>query len=191
MSPCLRRCTGRGEALHCSVHCHHGFSITVRSRKAAPPHQVFYWSASSQTQANVIWSKSSLKLFYMIICKKSCWMQRNIVGAIFQVGQSCMQSTYMTDKTYMFDTAFQYKSYIMQTLSRYFSQYILFSVFPQRQTNLECLHGSWDRIVSCQPTDCGFPDQSYVYHGLFSCPSGTTFGKQCSFTCEPPSILQG
>ncbi|TNM97688.1 hypothetical protein fugu_013934 [Takifugu bimaculatus] len=93
------RCSGRGEALHCSVQCHHGFSIAIRSGRAAPP--------------------------------------------------------------------------------------------LQRQTNLECLHGSWDRIVSCQPTDCGFPDQSYVYHALFSCPSGTTFGKQCSFTCQPPSILQG
>uniref|UniRef100_H3C6N9 Pappalysin 2 n=1 Tax=Tetraodon nigroviridis TaxID=99883 RepID=H3C6N9_TETNG len=61
----------------------------------------------------------------------------------------------------------------------------------QRQTHLKCLHGSWDQTVSCQPTDCGLPDPSYVYHAVFSCPQGTTFGKQCSFTCRPPAILQG
>lgn len=61
----------------------------------------------------------------------------------------------------------------------------------QRQTHLQCLHGSWDRTVSCQPTDCGLPDPSYVYHAEFSCPGGTTFGKQCSFTCRPPAVLQG
>lgn len=63
--------------------------------------------------------------------------------------------------------------------------------FPQRQTHLECLHGSWDRVVSCQPVDCGLPDPSYVYHAVFSCPRGTTFGKQCSFSCGSPAILQG
>ncbi|XP_075994344.1 pappalysin-2 [Genypterus blacodes] len=61
----------------------------------------------------------------------------------------------------------------------------------QRQTDLECFHGSWDRVVSCQPVDCGLPDQSHVYHAIFSCPWGTTFGKQCSFTCGSPAILQG
>lgn len=61
----------------------------------------------------------------------------------------------------------------------------------QRQTALECFHGSWDRVVSCQPVDCGLPDQSHVYHAIFSCPWGTTFGKQCSFTCGSPAILQG
>ncbi|XP_023117394.2 pappalysin-2 [Amphiprion ocellaris] len=61
----------------------------------------------------------------------------------------------------------------------------------QRKTELECFHGSWDRAVSCQPVDCGLPDQSHVYHAIFSCPWGTTFGKQCSFTCGSPAILQG
>uniref|UniRef100_A0A3B5A9T4 Pappalysin 2 n=1 Tax=Stegastes partitus TaxID=144197 RepID=A0A3B5A9T4_9TELE len=60
-----------------------------------------------------------------------------------------------------------------------------------RQTELECFHGSWDRVVSCQPVDCGLPDQSHVYYAIFSCPWGTTFGKQCSFTCGSPAILQG
>ncbi|KAM8849560.1 pappalysin-2 [Spinachia spinachia] len=61
----------------------------------------------------------------------------------------------------------------------------------QRESQLECFHGAWDRLVSCQPVDCGMPDQSHVYHAIFSCPWGTTFGKQCSFTCGPPAILQG
>lgn len=68
---------------------------------------------------------------------------------------------------------------------------LLFSIFFQRETDLECFHGSWDRVVSCQPVDCGLPDQSHVYHAIFSCPWGTTFGKQCSFTCGSPAILQG
>ncbi|KAA8586684.1 hypothetical protein FQN60_016386 [Etheostoma spectabile] len=61
----------------------------------------------------------------------------------------------------------------------------------QREAHLECFHGSWDHVVSCQPVDCGLPDQSHVYHAIFSCPWGTTFGKQCSFTCGSPAILQG
>ncbi|XP_038156424.1 pappalysin-2 [Cyprinodon tularosa] len=61
----------------------------------------------------------------------------------------------------------------------------------QRTIELDCLHGSWDRVVSCEPLDCGFPDQSHVYHAIFSCPWGTTFAKQCSFTCGSPAILQG
>ncbi|XP_032421623.1 pappalysin-2 [Xiphophorus hellerii] len=61
----------------------------------------------------------------------------------------------------------------------------------QRTTELECFQGSWDRVVSCEPVDCGLPDQSHVYHAIFSCPWGTTFAKQCSFTCGPPAILQG
>uniref|UniRef100_A0A665UIJ8 Pappalysin 2 n=1 Tax=Echeneis naucrates TaxID=173247 RepID=A0A665UIJ8_ECHNA len=60
-----------------------------------------------------------------------------------------------------------------------------------RKIELECFHGSWDRVVSCQPVDCGLPEQSHVYHAIFSCPWGTTFGKQCSFTCASPAILQG
>uniref|UniRef100_A0A3B3ZES9 Sushi domain-containing protein n=1 Tax=Periophthalmus magnuspinnatus TaxID=409849 RepID=A0A3B3ZES9_9GOBI len=61
----------------------------------------------------------------------------------------------------------------------------------QREAKLECFHGSWDRMVRCRPVDCGLPDQSHVYHAIFSCPWGTTFGKQCSFTCGSPAILQG
>uniref|UniRef100_A0AAQ4R5I2 Pappalysin 2 n=1 Tax=Gasterosteus aculeatus aculeatus TaxID=481459 RepID=A0AAQ4R5I2_GASAC len=66
-----------------------------------------------------------------------------------------------------------------------------FILLFQRELQLECFHGAWDRLVSCQPVDCGMPDQSHVYHAIFSCPGGTTFGKQCSFTCGPPAILQG
>ncbi|XP_077392570.1 pappalysin-2 [Festucalex cinctus] len=61
----------------------------------------------------------------------------------------------------------------------------------QRQTDMECFHGLWNRAVICQPVDCGLPDQSHVYHAIFSCPWGTTYGKQCSFTCGSPAILQG
>ncbi|KAG7456967.1 hypothetical protein MATL_G00241530 [Megalops atlanticus] len=61
----------------------------------------------------------------------------------------------------------------------------------QKETELECVHGAWDRVVTCQPIDCGFPDQSHVYFSTFSCPGGTTFGQRCSFTCNPPAILQG
>ncbi|XP_020791700.2 pappalysin-2 [Boleophthalmus pectinirostris] len=61
----------------------------------------------------------------------------------------------------------------------------------QREAKLECFHGSWDRMVRCRPVDCGLPDQSHIYHAIFSCPWGTTYGKQCSFTCGSPAILQG
>ncbi|KAM6948741.1 LOW QUALITY PROTEIN: pappalysin-2 [Aplochiton taeniatus] len=61
----------------------------------------------------------------------------------------------------------------------------------QREAGLECAHGTWDRTVSCQPINCGPPDQSHVYRAIFSCPWGTSYGKQCSFTCSPPAILQG
>ncbi|XP_077581231.1 pappalysin-2 [Stigmatopora nigra] len=61
----------------------------------------------------------------------------------------------------------------------------------QRQTEMECFHGLWNRAVSCEPVDCGLPDHSHVYHAIFSCPWGTTYGKQCSFTCGSPAILQG
>lgn len=37
---CLCRCTGGGEASHCSVQCHRGFSVTVVNGKGTPPHQV-------------------------------------------------------------------------------------------------------------------------------------------------------
>uniref|UniRef100_A0A8C9Z982 Pappalysin 2 n=1 Tax=Sander lucioperca TaxID=283035 RepID=A0A8C9Z982_SANLU len=65
------------------------------------------------------------------------------------------------------------------------------SVQCHRGFSITCFHGSWDHVVSCQPVDCGLPDQSHVYHAIFSCPWGTTFGKQCSFTCGSPAILQG
>ncbi|XP_028987725.1 pappalysin-2 [Betta splendens] len=61
----------------------------------------------------------------------------------------------------------------------------------QRKAELACFGGSWDRVLSCQPVDCGLPHQSHVYHAIFSCPWGTAFGKQCSFTCRSPAILQG
>ncbi|XP_068197648.1 pappalysin-2 isoform X1 [Antennarius striatus] len=93
------RCTGGGEASHCSVQCHRGFSITVLNGRETSNHQI--------------------------------------------------------------------------------------------EIDLECFHGSWDRVVNCRPVDCGLPDQSHVYHAIFSCPEGTTFDKQCSFTCGSPAILQG
>jgi len=80
-------------------------------------------------------------------------------------------------------------SLLMQNHNFFSLSYFLFHI--QRDTELECFHGSWDREVSCQPVDCGPPDQSHVYHAIFSCPWGTTFGKQCSFTCGAPAILQG
>uniref|UniRef100_A0A671Q4N9 Pappalysin-2-like n=1 Tax=Sinocyclocheilus anshuiensis TaxID=1608454 RepID=A0A671Q4N9_9TELE len=58
-------------------------------------------------------------------------------------------------------------------------------------TKLICVHGVWDRVVSCQPVDCGPPPQSHVYFASFSCPWGTTFGKRCTFSCNAPAILQG
>uniref|UniRef100_A0A8C1L882 Pappalysin 2 n=1 Tax=Cyprinus carpio TaxID=7962 RepID=A0A8C1L882_CYPCA len=62
---------------------------------------------------------------------------------------------------------------------------------PQTELELICVHGAWDRVVSCQPVDCGPPPQSHVYFASFSCPWGTTFGKQCTFSCNAPAILQG
>uniref|UniRef100_A0A672KPR9 Pappalysin 2 n=1 Tax=Sinocyclocheilus grahami TaxID=75366 RepID=A0A672KPR9_SINGR len=62
---------------------------------------------------------------------------------------------------------------------------------PQTEAELICVHGVWDRVVSCQPVDCGPPPQSHVYFASFSCPWGTTFGKQCTFSCNAPAILQG
>ncbi|KAG5285551.1 hypothetical protein AALO_G00004680 [Alosa alosa] len=61
----------------------------------------------------------------------------------------------------------------------------------QRAINVSCSHGVWERVVTCQAVDCGLPDQSHVFFATFSCPSGTTFGKQCSFSCKAPAILQG
>ncbi|KAG9338492.1 hypothetical protein JZ751_025726 [Albula glossodonta] len=61
----------------------------------------------------------------------------------------------------------------------------------QRETELDCVHGAWDRVLTCQPIDCGFPDQSHIYFATFSCSDGTTFGRKCTFTCNPPAKLQG
>ncbi|XP_016097486.1 pappalysin-2-like [Sinocyclocheilus grahami] len=61
----------------------------------------------------------------------------------------------------------------------------------QMEAELICVHGVWDRVVSCQPVDCGPPPQSHVYFASFSCPWGTTFGKRCTFSCNAPAILQG
>ncbi|KTF92531.1 hypothetical protein cypCar_00036778 [Cyprinus carpio] len=59
------------------------------------------------------------------------------------------------------------------------------------EAELICVHGVWDRVVSCQPVDCGPPPQSHVYFASFSCPWGTIFGKRCTFSCNAPAILQG
>ncbi|KAM4642162.1 pappalysin-2 [Discoglossus pictus] len=56
---------------------------------------------------------------------------------------------------------------------------------------LHCSAGHWDLSVTCNRQDCGFPDQSLVFHATFSCPEGTTVGKQCSFHCQPPAKFQG
>ncbi|XP_038650940.1 pappalysin-2-like [Scyliorhinus canicula] len=61
----------------------------------------------------------------------------------------------------------------------------------QRAVSLICKYGNWDRTVTCDPINCGFPDQSHVYHASFFCPEGTTYGKQCIFSCNPPAKLQG
>ncbi|XP_069497247.1 pappalysin-2 [Ambystoma mexicanum] len=61
----------------------------------------------------------------------------------------------------------------------------------QREALLTCTLGRWDRSVTCDPIDCGQPDQSLVYYADFSCAEGTTFGKSCSFSCVKPAKLQG
>ncbi|XP_066537403.1 pappalysin-2 [Hoplias malabaricus] len=61
----------------------------------------------------------------------------------------------------------------------------------QKEIELSCKNGLWNHEVSCQPVDCGLPNESHVYFASFSCPWGTTFGKQCTFSCNTPSILKG
>ncbi|TRY60671.1 hypothetical protein DNTS_004265 [Danionella cerebrum] len=61
----------------------------------------------------------------------------------------------------------------------------------QMEVQLSCVHGVWDRVVSCQLIDCGPPPHSHVYFASFSCPWGTTFRKTCTFSCNSPAILQG
>lgn len=61
----------------------------------------------------------------------------------------------------------------------------------QKEAILTCTLGRWDRYVTCDPIDCGMPDQSLVYYADFSCPEGTGFEKICSFSCFYPAKLQG
>ncbi|XP_019386125.1 PREDICTED: pappalysin-2 [Crocodylus porosus] len=61
----------------------------------------------------------------------------------------------------------------------------------QKEVLLTCNSGQWDRSVTCDPVDCGVPDQWLVYYAEFSCPEGTTYLKQCSFSCIKPAKLQG
>lgn len=62
---------------------------------------------------------------------------------------------------------------------------------PQQEVVLTCSSGRWDRSVTCDPVDCGVPDQSHVYYAEFSCPKGTTYLQRCSFSCIHPAKLQG
>ncbi|KAH0618249.1 hypothetical protein JD844_017270 [Phrynosoma platyrhinos] len=61
----------------------------------------------------------------------------------------------------------------------------------QKEILLTCNSGQWDRSVTCDPIDCQFPDQSLVLYAEFSCPKGTTYLKQCFFSCIKPAKLQG
>ncbi|KAM6128656.1 pappalysin-2 [Phoenicopterus ruber ruber] len=61
----------------------------------------------------------------------------------------------------------------------------------RQEVVLTCSSGRWDRAVTCDPVDCGVPDQSHVYYAEFSCPKGTTYLKRCSFSCIHPAKLQG
>ncbi|XP_029474617.1 pappalysin-2 [Rhinatrema bivittatum] len=63
-------------------------------------------------------------------------------------------------------------------------------VHLQKEDQLTCTFGRWDRLVTCDPIVCELPDQSLVYYATFSCPEGTAFGKCCAFSCIPPSKLQ-
>ncbi|XP_075396602.1 pappalysin-2 [Tenrec ecaudatus] len=61
----------------------------------------------------------------------------------------------------------------------------------QKEILLTCSSGRWDWAVSCEPLDCGIPDQSLVNYASFSCSEGTGFLKRCSIACVPPAKLQG
>ncbi|XP_075435550.1 pappalysin-1 [Ascaphus truei] len=56
---------------------------------------------------------------------------------------------------------------------------------------LKCGDGKWNKLVTCDPLDCGIPDQYHIYPASFTCAQGTTYGKQCSFQCRPPAQLRG
>lgn len=85
---------------------------------------------------------------------------------------------------------------LLQPWNRYPSADIRSSHFVclfllQKEILLTCNSGQWDRSVTCDPIDCHFPDQSHVLYAEFSCPKGTTFLKQCFFSCIKPAKLQG
>eukprot|EP00062_Callorhinchus_milii_P011402 gi/632957379/ref/XP_007894444.1/ PREDICTED: pappalysin-1 [Callorhinchus milii] len=62
---------------------------------------------------------------------------------------------------------------------------------PETSMTVTCTDGKWSKQVTCEPVDCGIPDQYHVYPAIFSCPDGTTFGKKCTFQCRPPAQLKG
>uniref|UniRef100_U3J3E8 Pappalysin-1 n=1 Tax=Anas platyrhynchos platyrhynchos TaxID=8840 RepID=U3J3E8_ANAPP len=61
----------------------------------------------------------------------------------------------------------------------------------ESSVTMTCTDGKWNKQVTCEPVDCGVPDQYHVYPATFNCSEGTTFGKKCSFTCRPPALLKG
>ncbi|XP_072487848.1 pappalysin-1 isoform X2 [Notamacropus eugenii] len=61
----------------------------------------------------------------------------------------------------------------------------------ESSVTVTCTEGKWNKQVSCEPVDCGIPDQYHVYPATFSCLEGTTFGKKCSFQCRLPAQLKG
>ncbi|XP_040533986.1 pappalysin-2 isoform X2 [Gallus gallus] len=65
------------------------------------------------------------------------------------------------------------------------------SLGSAQEVVLTCSSGRWDQSVTCDPVDCGVPDQSHVYYAEFSCPMGTTYLKRCSFSCIHPAKLRG
>ncbi|CAH2315900.1 Pappalysin-1 [Pelobates cultripes] len=56
---------------------------------------------------------------------------------------------------------------------------------------ITCRNGKWNKQVTCEPVDCGFPDKSHIHPASFHCPKGTTYGKQCTFQCQPPAQFRG
>ncbi|XP_072015800.1 pappalysin-1-like [Amphiura filiformis] len=61
---------------------------------------------------------------------------------------------------------------------------------PQETRTLQCISGEWtgpDDVI-CRSIDCGNPNIPYA---KFNCPSGTKFGRECTFKCISPAKLQG
>ncbi|XP_064420709.1 pappalysin-1 [Latimeria chalumnae] len=56
---------------------------------------------------------------------------------------------------------------------------------------ITCTDGKWNKLVTCEPVDCEIPNKYHVYPATFSCPEGTTLGKQCTFQCRPPAQMKG